>query len=106
MTTKVEGLLISRFQVQSLSGSPLSHPTYSPNGHPPMPTMVQWAFAPDWLTPAAAATLMGPAYSEDSILALIDLGAIVAEDDSGGWLVEKRSLEEYLESLWEVLTDE
>ncbi len=106
MTTKVEGLLISRFLVRSQSGS-LKQPTNSPNGHPPMPTMVQWAFAPDWLTPAAAAALMGPAYSEDSILALIDLGAIVAEgDEAGRWLVEKRSLEEYLESLWEVLTDE
>lgn len=106
MTITADPLLISRFQVQSLSGS-LKQPTYSPNGHPHMPTIVQWVFAPDWLTPAAAAALMGPAYSEDSILALIDLAAVVAEgDDKGGWLVEKRSLEEYRESLWEVLTDE
>ena len=70
-----------------------------------MPTMVDWAFAPEWLTPAQAAAPMGPAYSEDSILALVDLGAV---DTKAGdaLLIEKRSLYEYRESLWEVLTDE
>lgn len=108
MTTQVPPLLISRFQVRVLSGSPTSQPTDSPNGHPPMPTIVQWAFAPDWLSPAEAAALLGPAYTVDSILALIDLGAIEAERTgaAGAWLVGKRSLHEYQESLWEVLTDE
>lgn len=72
-----------------------------------MPTIVQWAFAPDWLTPAEAAALMGPAYTEATITALIELGAIEAEHDAAGaWLVGKRSLQDYQESLWEVLTDE
>ena len=67
-------------------------------------TIVTWAFAPDWLTPAQAAELMGPAYSEGSILSLIDLRAVDVEPDDGGWLVEKRSLQEYQEALWEVLS--
>ncbi len=71
-----------------------------------MPTIVTWAFAPDWLTPAEAAALLGPAYTEAAVMALIDMSAIVAETDGAGWLVEKRALREYVEALWEVLTDE
>ena len=72
-----------------------------------MPTMVTWAFAPEWLTPAAAAALMGPAYTADAILALVSIGAVDAEDGAdGGCLIEKRSLYEYLEALVEVLSDE
>ncbi|MFZ2488951.1 MAG: hypothetical protein WAZ19_12635 [Anaerolineae bacterium] len=71
------------------------------------PSIVTWTFAPDWLTPAEAARLLGPAYSEARILELIDQAAIVAEEDeAGGWLVEKRGLYEYLEALWEVLSDD
>lgn len=73
---------------------------------PAMPaTMVTWAFAPDWLTPAQTAALLG--CDEAAILALIDEAAIVAEaTDAGGWLVEKRGLLEFRDALWEVLTDE
>ncbi len=72
-----------------------------------MPTIVTWAFAPDWLRPIEAAALLGPAYTEAQILELIELAAVVAEEDGGGgWLVEKRGLREYQEALWEVLTDE
>ena len=55
--------------------------------------------------PAQAAALMGPAYSDASILALIDLGAV---DTKAGavLLIDKGSLYEYREALWEVLTDE
>ena len=71
-----------------------------------MPTMVTWVFAPEWLTPAEAAALMGPVYSEASILALIELGAVDVKDtDRGGCLVEKRSLWEYAEALGEVVND-
>lgn len=81
---------------------PLGIP-FSVDGQVRMPTLVDWAFAPEWLTPAQAAALMGPAYSADSILALVDLGAV---DTKAGpaLLIEKRSLREYRESLWEVLT--
>ena len=70
-----------------------------------MPTLVDWLFAPEWLTPAQAAALMGPAYSEPSILALIDIGAV---DTKAGQavLIDKQSLRDYREALWEVLTDE
>lgn len=70
-----------------------------------MPTLVDWTFAPDWLTPAQAAQLMGPAYSEAGILALVDLGAV---DTKAGpaLLIDKQSLYEYRDALWEVLTDE
>ena len=71
-----------------------------------MPTMVTWAFAPEWVTPAQAAVLMGPAYSEASILALVELGAVdVMDGGAGGCLIEKRSLWEYAAALEEVLTD-
>lgn len=66
--------------------------------------MVDWLFAPEWLTPAQAAALMGPAYSELSIMALVDIGAV---DTKAGRavLIDKQSLREYREALWEVLSD-
>lgn len=67
-------------------------------------TIVTWTFAPDWLTASEAAGLMGPAYSVDSIQGLIDLGSVVAEQGPTGWLIEKRSLQEYQEALFEVVT--
>lgn len=71
-----------------------------------MPSIVTWTFAPDWLTPAEAVTLLGRAYSEDAVQALIELGAFdVEQDAAGAWLIEKRSLWEYQESLWEVTSD-
>lgn len=105
---QTDPLLISRFKVQVLGGSlaPAGGPAGAfelDNGHMPA-SIVTWTFAPEWLTPAHAAQLMGPAYSEASILALIEIGAIVAEEDAGAWLVEKRGLREYRDSLWEVLT--
>ena len=73
--------------------------------HPRLPTIVDWLFAPEWLTPAQAAALMGPNYSEPSILALVDIGAV---DTKAGeaLLVEKESLREYREAFWEVVNGE
>lgn len=70
-----------------------------------MTTLVDWHFAPEWLTPAQAAQLMGPAYEEADIAALVDLGAV---DIKAGLplLIDKQSLYEYKDALWEVLTDE
>jgi hypothetical protein len=70
-----------------------------------MPTLVDWTFAPDWLTPAQAVQLMGPGYTEASIQALVELGAV---DTKAGpaLLIDKLSLYEYRDALWEVLTDE
>lgn len=71
-----------------------------------IPTIVHWVFAPDWLTLEEAAALMGPAYSAAAIETLIEIGAVDAEQDRDGtWLVEKRSLREYRDALWEVADD-
>lgn len=43
--------------------------------------------------------------SLQDIEALIEDGAIVAEEIGGAWLVELQSLSEYRDALWEVLTD-
>lgn len=68
-----------------------------------MPTLVTWAFAPEWLTPAEAARLLGAGYTEADVMTLIEAAAVVAEEDgAGGWLIEKRSLREYQDALWEV----
>jgi hypothetical protein len=70
-------------------------------------SIVTWTFAPEWLTPGEAAQLLGPAWSEADVVALIGQAALVAEEDgAGGWLVEKRGLLEFRDALWEVLTDE
>ena len=70
-----------------------------------IPTMVVWTFAPEWLTPAAAARLLGPIYSEADAWTLIEIGAVDVRETADGVLIEKRSLWEYAESLREVLTD-
>ena len=76
------------------------------NGRTMPATIVTWTFAPDWLTLGQAAALIGWR-DETGIMALIDDGAIVAEvNAAGGWLIEKRSLREYQEALWEVLRDD
>ncbi len=67
------------------------------------PTLVAWTLAPDWLTPAQAAELMGGDYTEDAIRILIDHGALVAESFDGTLLVEKRGLFEYRQALGEVV---
>jgi hypothetical protein len=77
---------------------------FSSNGHAMPASIVTWTFAPDWLTPAQAAALIG--CDEAALLALIDQAAIVAEDGPAGWLIEKRGLREYQEALREVLSDE
>lgn len=95
-------LLISGFQVQVLSGSLLATAQTNSNHTPMFPTLVTWTFAPEWLTPAQAAELMGREYTEDAICTLIDAGALVAEPGDDGPLVEKRSLYEYRQALGEV----
>ena len=69
--------------------------------HPRLPTMVDWLFAPDWLTPAQAAALMGPNYSEPSIRVLVEIGAVDTKAGSA-LLIDKQSLRDYREALWEV----
>ena len=71
-----------------------------------MTNLVTWLAAPDWLTPSEAAALLGPAEDVASILALMQIGAVDWEEIDGRLLIEKLSLREYKDSLWEVLTDE
>ena len=66
-------------------------------------TLVDWAFAPAWLTVQQAADLVG--YDAAGILELIEAGAVDAEEDAGGaWLIEKASLRECRDLLAEVLS--
>jgi len=62
--------------------------------------------APEWVTLHQAAELMGTSYTAQDIEALIVDGAIEAEEIGGAWLVERLSLSEYRDALWEVLTYE
>lgn len=63
--------------------------------------LAQWALAPDWLTPAQAAQLLGPAYDADRILALVDSAYIYARRDLwGSLLIEKISLAAHQETIW------
>ncbi len=71
-----------------------------------MTNLVTWLAAPDWLTPSEAAALLGPNEDVTSILALMQTGAVDWEEIDGRLLIEKRSLREYQDSLWEVLTYE
>jgi hypothetical protein len=60
-------------------------------------TPVVWAFAPEWLTVREASELSG--YDEATIRWLIQDGAL----DTKQGLIEKASLREFREALWEVL---
>ena len=71
-----------------------------------MTNLVTWLAAPDWLTPSEAAALLGPAEDVASILALMNAGAVDWEEIDGRLLIEKESLREYKDALWEVLTYE
>lgn len=67
--------------------------------------LLAWAVAPDWLTTAQAANLLGAAYTATKISKLVLQGHIVGEfDHSGQLLVDLRSLSEYRDALWEVAT--
>ena len=65
-------------------------------------TMVTWAFAPEWLSLEEAAQLSG--HSEALLLELIQDGALEAEPGAGGWKIEKASLREFQEALFDLYT--
>ena len=107
MTATTTPFIIPRSVVRAHPSPPVqrgAHDGAPTDMHPRMPTLVDWLFAPSWLTPAQAAALMGPAYSEPSILALVDLGAVDTKADAAV-LIDKQSLREYREALWEVLSN-
>jgi len=62
-------------------------------------TLVDWAFAPDWLTVEKAAELTG--YTEDFVRWLIQDGGVDAKQQGDTWLIEKASLREYQDALLE-----
>lgn len=69
-----------------------------------LPSLVDWAFAPDWVTPEEAAFLMGRHYDVDVIHALLAMGAFDLKDTpDGGFLIERDSLREYQEALLDLL---
>jgi hypothetical protein len=63
-------------------------------------TLVSWAFAPDWLTVEEASTLSG--FDADTLHWLIGHGALDAQRNGDGWLIEKAVLREFQESRLEV----
>jgi len=67
-------------------------------------TLVDWAFAPDWLTVEEASFLTG--LSPQQVHEWVDAGYVDAEEVRGRWLIEKRSLAEFRETLIEVLADD
>ena len=114
MTALTNNLLIFRFRVRAPGGSltqnlpPFLDPPGSTGTHKTVTrpaTLVGWVFAPDWLTVTQAAGLVG--LDAAGILDLITLGAVDTKDDgAGGHLIDKESLREYRDTLWEVLSDE
>jgi len=59
-------------------------------------TLARWGQAPDWLSLAEAAQLMGPDYDVDRIAALVASATVVAQCDRVG----KISLARHQESIW------
>lgn len=92
-------LLISRFQVRVLGGSPMSRIEQHPAG---FASPVTWAVAPEWLTPLEAAELLGRNYTADTIWSLIGISAVVWEVVDGEVLIETASLEEYQEATLDI----
>ena len=102
---KFDRLRISRLQVRVLPG--VLENEYSERGYQQVPTrfstIVDWFFAPAWLTVEEASSLVG--YSAARVQAWVDAGYVDAENDHGRWLIDKRSLREYQEALFEVKND-
>lgn len=65
-------------------------------------TLVTWAFAPEWLTLTEAAHLSG--HAEPLLLALIADGALEARLEADAWQIEKASLRDYQEALFDLCT--
>lgn len=65
-------------------------------------TLVTWAFAPEWLTLKEAAHLSG--HDEKLLLALIEDGALEARFEADAWQIEKDSLRDYQEALFDLYT--
>jgi hypothetical protein len=68
---------------------------------PHVATMVDWAFAPEWLTVKEASYLSG--HDEDAVKWLILDGGVDAKRDGDTWLIDKASLHDYQEALALVL---
>jgi len=69
----------------------------------PIVTLVTWVFAPDWLTIEEAAMLVG--HDEDQVREWAELGYVDAELVNGQWLIDKESLRDFQEALFEVIDD-
>lgn len=95
MTAISQSLWISKLGFESL------HPSQK-DGRMTNSSLVAWATAPEWVTVAQAAQLMGTAYTEQKIMQLVILGGIVAERRDRDLLIELRSLSEYRDAIWEL----
>ncbi|MFZ2358214.1 MAG: hypothetical protein WA040_02605 [Anaerolineae bacterium] len=71
-----------------------------------LPSLVDWVFAPEWVTPEEAAFLMGRGYDLAAIHDLVSIGAFDLRDaPDGGYLIERESLREYQDALLIALSE-
>jgi len=71
-----------------------------------LPSLVDWAVAPEWVTPEHAAFLMGRGYDLAVIHELVSIGAFDLRDaPDGGYLIERASLREYQDALLIALSE-
>ncbi len=63
-------------------------------------TLVTWAFAPEWLTIAQAMELSG--YDVETVLWLVQDGALESRQEGETWLVEKASLWDFQDALLDI----
>ena len=63
-------------------------------------SLVDWAFAPAWVTFKQASFLSG--HDAETLLWLIEDGALDAKNGADGWLIETLRLREFQETLLEL----
>lgn len=94
------GLLIRVLQIRVLPGAPdpIEGDLGAMESGPRIATMVDWVFAPEWLTIEQACQLSG--WDRDTMLLIIDEGGV--DLDNAG-LIERASLREFQETLAEIV---
>ena len=71
-----------------------------------LPSLVDWVYSPDWVTPEQAAFLMGRGYDLATIHELMTIGAFDLLDAAdGATLIERASLRKYQEVLLIALSE-
>ena len=84
----------------SWGSSPCTPAKTTQDGHMTS-ALLAWAVAPEWLTTAQAAQLMGPHYTTCDICTLLLQGHIAGEVARDQILIDSQSLSDYRDALWE-----